>query len=99
MVETSKESEKCETSVKEDVDAMSGKIKRNKPPPRQVFTASHVVTRWNGFHQVYREKLLKYYINCLSFLCKEDSKIYINVQPSYYATYVFLPTTMNHQST
>jgi hypothetical protein len=25
-----------------------------------------VVTGWNGFHQVYREKLLKYYINGLS---------------------------------
>jgi hypothetical protein len=28
--DTSKEPEKCQTSVKEGVDAMSGKLKRNK---------------------------------------------------------------------
>src|SRR5882762_5258729 len=34
----------------------------------------------------------------VSLLCKEDSHIYINVQPNYFATYFFLPTTTNHHS-
>jgi hypothetical protein len=54
------------------------------------------VTGWNGFYQVYREKLLKYYINGLSSFMQKRSNIYIYVQPSHYATY-FSPTTMNHQ--
>jgi hypothetical protein len=44
-METSKESEKCETSVKEGVDVMSGKTKRNKCPSRKVFTTSHMTPR------------------------------------------------------
>jgi hypothetical protein len=37
-----------------------------------------IVTGWNGFHQVYREKLLKYYINCpSSFLLQKKIQKYI----------------------
>jgi len=44
---------------------------------------TYIITGCNGFHQMYREKLLKYDINCLSFFMLRRLKIYINVQPSY----------------
>jgi hypothetical protein len=41
-------------------------------------TSASAVTGWNGFHQVYREKLLKYYINGLSPFMQRKSKIYMS---------------------
>jgi hypothetical protein len=47
--------------------------------PRPILSEPIVygVTGWNGFHQVYRIKLLKYYINCPSFFYAKKIQKYI----------------------
>jgi hypothetical protein len=66
--------------------------------PDWPFHEAHIVTGWNDFHQVYREKTIEILHKLSKLLYAKKIQIYINVQLSYYAIY-FLPTTMNYQLT